>query len=794
MKLNTPRNIISIAAVCPILTDMQETRARAATFELDESATSTLEEILTEIVDQDSELKLMMRAEVIDPKEVIERSKAALREPSFDLASKLHELNSAERERDTALQKSETWYLVGGLSMFACIAALLALFVVGLAKWSGHLLDTGLWPFSIAIGVLAVSSAGFLTLASIREAAEKRANTPATVIPENRRRSLRAQLRSLVVLPTIEGLISFTFVPPAEDIVRITDAAYLSSRVEASGRIETASYREVFTNLVRDGGATVGLAGDRGAGKSELLRAFCETPQDKASVERGGIIGIVVPAPVAYDPEQFLRLLIRRLAEAVPNYGSQAIDRLRKSNSIVNAVILILAVVAIATGAVLVFGLPSISRHTIGWALIAAGTAVSCTVLWFWVLRRATRRRKISPSERGAQINMERREQLADTAAKVARRIRYVETRSVSLEASASWQGSGFTRTSGVSLDQVPWTEADLVLELTNLVNELRKGGYEVRIGIDELDKLASGKDAEKFLTGIKILFPIRDCSFLVTVSEDAAAQFAMRGMPIRDMFESSFDTVVTVEPLTYREARRLIRARHSVDLSETISDTQCLLCYCLSGGLPREFLRFCRQLGYMNSDSRFGGSGKLEKILDELLYAEIRARVNGIRSALRSRNENNAGAMFAELDLIVEKVGSGMIISFLNEFILTDQDFADQALSGNAVMSSSHPAPGSADWFLNIRRQLCAYLYFADTLSQEFGRDGNLSHGGVVAVSSELVDQFESLAHCKRRVEMDAAAGWRGITQVRAALGLARVANPVRTNVRQVPGGHPMS
>ena len=49
-----------------------------------------------------------------------------------------------------------------------------------------------------------------------------------------------------------------------------------------------------------------------------------ETPQDKAPVERGGIIGIVVPAPVAYDPEQFLRLLIRRLAEAVyPTIGAK---------------------------------------------------------------------------------------------------------------------------------------------------------------------------------------------------------------------------------------------------------------------------------------------------------------------------------------------------------------------------------------------------------------------------------------------------------------------------------------
>ena len=197
------RGIISIAAVvCSILVDMQESQGRTATFELDESATRTLEEILTEIVDQDSELKVMMRAEAINPKEIIQRSKVALREPSFDLASKLHELISAERERDTALNKSDTWYMLGGFSLFAFIGALLALLVVGLAKWSGHLLDLGLWPFIVASAALAVPTVGFLTIASFREDAEKHANTPATVIPESIMRNLRSQLRSLIVLPT----------------------------------------------------------------------------------------------------------------------------------------------------------------------------------------------------------------------------------------------------------------------------------------------------------------------------------------------------------------------------------------------------------------------------------------------------------------------------------------------------------------------------------------------------------------------------------------------------------------
>lgn len=47
----------------------------------------------------------------------------------------------------------------------------------------------------------------------------------------------------------------------------------------------------------------------------------------------------------------------------------------------------------------------------------------------------------------------------------------------------------------------------------------------------------------------MKVLFPIRACSFLVSISESAWASFARRGLAIRDVFDSSLDTVVQVEP-----------------------------------------------------------------------------------------------------------------------------------------------------------------------------------------------------------------------------------------------------
>ncbi|WP_207780816.1 hypothetical protein [Caulobacter radicis] len=58
-------------------------------------------------------------------------------------------------------------------------------------------------------------------------------------------------------------------------------------------------------------------------------------------------------------------------------------------------------------------------------------------------------------------------------------------------------------------------------------------------IGIDELDKLKSSKEAEQFLNGVKSVFNIPGCYFLISVSEHALATFERRGLGFRDAFDS---------------------------------------------------------------------------------------------------------------------------------------------------------------------------------------------------------------------------------------------------------------
>jgi hypothetical protein len=486
-------------------------------------------------------------------------------------------------------------------------------------------------------------------------------------------------------------------------------------------------------------------------------------------------------------------LLIRRLAEAVPDYNKHAANRIRVLPSvIVNYLILLFAVASLAAGLFLIFGMPNISRQIAGWALIALGAMAV-----MWLLARLTpslkslfRRlressiypfvwlqgKKIDLAARGARINRQQREMLAVTAVRVVQRVRYVETRSMNLQASASWQNFGLKRTSGVKLDQIPLTEPDLVSELSDLVRKLHLCGYEVRIGIDELDKLVASDDAESFLTGIKVLFSIRGCSFILTISENASAQFARRGMPVRDVFDSSLDTVVLVQPLTFREAKRLMRARLRRGRSEEITDSQALLCYCFAGGLPREFIRFCRQLGELNS--KLGQNRTLANVLDALLTSEVSARLDGVRSALRSRDEGSAAAKFiAELEIIDDAHKNGRMQQALSKFLASDRVFATLSrpvLSGEllgAIYSET-----DIDWIRDTRRRLYSYLYFVQTVREAFDEGWRLMEA---KAADEAVPVFELIADARRQVEGDPAAGWRRVAEARLELGLTLITWP---------------
>jgi hypothetical protein len=142
----------------------------------------------------------------------------------------------------------------------------------------------------------------------------------------------------------------------------------------------------------------------------------------------------------------------------------------------------------------------------------------------------------------------------------------------------------------------VTWAEREksypeLVAEVKTFLGAVAEE-YEVVIGIDELDKLRTADSVEDFLNDIKGIFGVPGCYYLVSVSEDAAAGFERRGAPFRDVFDSSFDDVISLRPLDLVSARKIL---HGLLLGWT--EPFIGLCFVLSGGLPRDLWRVAHEL-----------------------------------------------------------------------------------------------------------------------------------------------------------------------------------------------------
>jgi hypothetical protein len=82
--------------------------------------------------------------------------------------------------------------------------------------------------------------------------------------------------------------------------------------------------------------------------------------------------------------------------------------------------------------------------------------------------------------------------------------------------------------TQGQSRVENPESLPEIIERYTKFVS-LVQNHFTLFIGIDELDKLKSDEEAERFLNEIKILFGLPGCYYFVSISESALARFEPR-------------------------------------------------------------------------------------------------------------------------------------------------------------------------------------------------------------------------------------------------------------------------
>ena len=563
---------------------------------------------------------------------------------------------------------------------------------------------------------------------------------------------LRTLVTNLILEPAFTAALTIIWKDSAADPVRIQDGPELSAKADISNVVTTEAHSRLTIALNRRNGAAVGLAGPRGSGKTELARAFTELrPSDPAS----RTIPLMLWAPVKYDAQTFLLRLLKELCISIlatgavtPGEGGLIFTSRGRRMAI-----------AIGSGAVAAAGVALVTikatgttigpevPFAIGALLIAGGSALLAVVLR---PRRPRRRREVGISQ-----------DAIGRAADLRTRAEFTETYSRSAQLGISGSGLSLSATGGTQLARIPLNEVDVVRELYNLVRSVAASGWQVVIAIDELDKMKDDAEAITFLNHVKVLFPIHDCSFVISVSENAWARFENRGIPFTDAFDSSFDEIVHVHMLRPRESRDLLKRRNT-----NISDAQALLCHCLSGGLPRDLLRAIRLLARVASHLQRNGTpepAKLGEVLDILLAEDLREKIAAFE--IEARGDTRTDVTTANLDSVT------CWSQLWPDLAKTERRLAEaRPADGGDRPAASGSAPAT------MQPEFQAYMAVLHTIRQAFSPQGPLAEleRQAMGFDHDFIELgFDRIARARRSISTNAGAAWALLDEAREQLRL---------------------
>jgi len=184
---------------------------------------------------------------------------------------------------------------------------------------------------------------------------------------------------------------------------------------------------------------------------------------------------------------------------------------------------------------------------------------------------------------------------LARQAAGLREQARFATTslkRSSQASLSASYHGTaGISRSRERDLAERDPTVASLVFDFRRFAASAAEVFRPLVIAIDELDKIDAPGTVRALLRDIKGIFEIPDVYFLVSVSDEAAAALRLGALRGRDEFNSSFYTMLEMDPMTPSDASRLAGKRGS-----PLTGEQARLLCLLSAGNWREGVRLAEE------------------------------------------------------------------------------------------------------------------------------------------------------------------------------------------------------
>lgn len=372
--------------------------------------------------------------------------------------------------------------------------------------------------------------------------------------------------------------------------------------------VDTEAESRTGLLLERLESASIGISGPQGVGKSTILQKFCTHQFNSTSED----LLILASAPTAYDRREFLVHLFIEVCRTIvggTSFGDGVTNRrARRLKPLFPAAAVVLGVVIVA----LAIYWPSIGSETLKWKahpripilLVGAILAIIGTV---WALRASRGHGRTTSRTSGAQI----------LATERLRELRYQLSIMRSRDEKLALPGGlEFGRSDQIQRTELTRTYPELVSQFRTVLDivalERRGLGGRVIIGIDELDKIGSAEEAERFINDLKAIFGISGCYFLVSVSEEAFSTFGRRALAVRATLDSAFDEIIMARPLKIAQSRDVLEQR-----GVSMPEPYLWLCHILSGGLPRDMIRVVVSLAAAKGRS---SSDQLNELACELI------------------------------------------------------------------------------------------------------------------------------------------------------------------------------
>jgi hypothetical protein len=552
----------------------------------------------------------------------------------------------------------------------------------------------------------------------------------------------RVAVRDQQVIPRIREAFNELGTPADPSLLRPVDAPGLSEQLDPQYEVATSAARRLLDRVASVSSASLGIAGPRGVGKSTLLRALCSGRLTGGVVQGRPQLGIYVPAPVRYEASEFIPFLFAELCREIagPLERQLAVAAARHEQLRLR---LLVTMAGAACGVFAAAGISAAAGRTpsslaLSTAGFGAGSVLALfAVFLLWGRAVSGRRTVRTPLQREALRHLQS--------------LRYLETTTNERSTGATIGSWTLGVKDAKTLAGQPLTLPEVLgryKEFLAQVTETRR----VVIGIDELDRIASTADAQRFLNDIKGLFGQPGCFYVVSVSEDAMAAFDRRGFPLRDAFDSAFDEVVYVDYLTADESAELLD-RRVTDLPMPAR----LACHVLAGGLPREVIRVARDVVAAGRD----GPVPL---------------VDGMEQVLRSRLERHLRTLELAATARLRPDGDHPLLRWCHSLPRSEGSLL---LNATAVESICAQALASEQDLVELLLGFATDAYQSDTLlvlSRRLAKaPASDGHG-----DDDALDLVTSLTASRQALALSPARAWDICGETRALLGLKPTPYPV--------------